>query len=43
MRSPYNENVGFMGYNVLAGGMLTGKYMDEAAAVDLDNPGTLHD
>jgi len=39
MMSPYNENVGFMGYNVLAGGMLTGKYMDEAAAVDLDNPG----
>ena len=27
--SPYNENVGFMAYNVLAGGMLTGKYMKE--------------
>jgi aryl-alcohol dehydrogenase-like predicted oxidoreductase len=26
--SPYNENVGFMAYNVLAGGMLTGKYLD---------------
>lgn len=25
--SPYNENVGFMAYNALAGGMLTGKYM----------------
>ena len=24
--SPYNENVGFMAYNALAGGMLTGKY-----------------
>jgi len=24
--SPYNENIGFMGYNILAGGMLTGKY-----------------
>jgi len=23
--SPYNENVGFMAYNALAGGMLTGK------------------
>lgn len=32
--SPYNENVGFMAYNVLAGGMLTGKYMDIPAAVD---------
>ena len=34
--SPYNENVGFMAYNALAGGMLTGKYMDIPAA--LDNP-----
>jgi len=25
--SPYNENVGFMAYNALAGGMLTGKYL----------------
>ena len=33
--SPYNENVGFMSYNALAGGMLTGKYMDEPAALDL--------
>ena len=34
--SPYNENVGFMSYNALAGGMLTGKYMDKPAAVDLN-------
>lgn len=27
--SPFNENVGFMAYNVLAGGMLTGKYMSD--------------
>lgn len=32
--SPYNENVGFMAYNALAGGMLTGKYLDTPAAVD---------
>jgi aryl-alcohol dehydrogenase-like predicted oxidoreductase len=32
--SPYNENVGFMAYNALAGGMLTGKYMDVPAALD---------
>jgi aryl-alcohol dehydrogenase-like predicted oxidoreductase len=32
--SPYNENVGFMSYNALAGGMLTGKYMDVPAALD---------
>lgn len=32
--SPYNENVGFMSYNALAGGMLTGKYMDIPAAMD---------
>ena len=25
--SPINENVGFMAYNVLAGGYLTGKYL----------------
>ena len=35
--SPAHENVGFMAYNVLAGGVLTGKYLDVAAAVD--NPG----
>ena len=27
--SPFNEDVGFMAYNVLAGGMLTGKYMSQ--------------
>jgi hypothetical protein len=32
--SPYNENVGFMAYNALAGGMLTGKYMSIPAALD---------
>jgi len=32
--SPYNENVGFMAYNALAGGMLTGKYLDIPAAFD---------
>jgi aryl-alcohol dehydrogenase-like predicted oxidoreductase len=32
--SPYNENVGFMAYNALAGGMLTGKYMEIPAAMD---------
>jgi len=32
--SPYNENVGFMAYNALAGGMLTGKYIDIPAAFD---------
>jgi len=32
--SPFNENVGFMSYNALAGGMLTGKYMDIPAALD---------
>ena len=32
--SPYNENVGFMSYNALAGGMLTGKYMERPAAID---------
>jgi len=32
--SPYHENVGFMGYNALAGGVLTGKYLDIPAAVD---------
>lgn len=32
--SKYNENVGFMAYNALAGGMLTGKYMEIPAALD---------
>jgi aryl-alcohol dehydrogenase-like predicted oxidoreductase len=32
--SPYWENVGFMAYNALAGGMLTGKYLDAPAAMD---------
>jgi aryl-alcohol dehydrogenase-like predicted oxidoreductase len=32
--SPFNENVGFMSYNALAGGVLTGKYMNIPAAVD---------
>jgi aryl-alcohol dehydrogenase-like predicted oxidoreductase len=32
--SPYNENVGFMAYNALAGGMLTGKYINKPAAID---------
>eukprot|EP00548_Thalassiothrix_antarctica_P011450 CAMPEP_0194161686 /NCGR_PEP_ID=MMETSP0152-20130528/79078_1 /TAXON_ID=1049557 /ORGANISM="Thalassiothrix antarctica, Strain L6-D1" /LENGTH=146 /DNA_ID=CAMNT_0038871501 /DNA_START=921 /DNA_END=1361 /DNA_ORIENTATION=+ len=32
--SPFNENVGFMSYNALAGGMLTGKYVDIPAASD---------
>ena len=34
--SPYNENVGFMSYNALAGGMLTGKYIKRPAALDND-------
>lgn len=32
--SPQNENAGFMAYNALAGGVLTGKYLKEPAAVD---------
>jgi len=32
--SPYNENVGFMAYNALAGGVLTGKYLEVPAALD---------
>merc|ERR1719223_1663183 len=46
--SKFNENVGFMGYNVLAGGMLTGKYLEippsvvdndeERAKKNLSNP-----
>lgn len=35
--SPFNENVGFMAYNALAGGMLTGKYLDVPAALDDPN------
>jgi len=35
--SPFNENVGFMAYNALAGGMLTGKYIDVSAAFDDPN------
>lgn len=33
--SPFNENVGFLSYNALAGGMLTGKYLDTPAAPDV--------
>lgn len=32
--SSINENVGFFAYNALAGGVLTGKYLDTPAAVD---------
>ncbi|KAL1514925.1 hypothetical protein AB1Y20_004004 [Prymnesium parvum] len=32
--SPLHENVGFMAYNILAGGVLTGKYLGSPAAVD---------
>ena len=32
--SPVHENVGFMAYNTLAGGVLTGKYLNQPAAVD---------
>jgi aryl-alcohol dehydrogenase-like predicted oxidoreductase len=32
--SPFWENTGFMAYNALAGGMLTGKYLEVPAAVD---------
>ena len=35
--APWNENVGFMAYNTLAGGMLTGKYLDVPAAADDSN------
>mmetsp|Transcript_43744 Transcript_43744/g.81786 ORF Transcript_43744/g.81786 Transcript_43744/m.81786 type:complete len:519 (-) Transcript_43744:427-1983(-) len=35
--SPFNENVGFMAYNALAGGVLTGKYLDVPAVPDDDN------
>eukprot|EP00965_Chrysotila_dentata_P193511 6175815-Pleurochrysis_carterae.AAC.3 len=36
--APVHENVGFFAYNVLAGGMLTGKYMQTPAAVDDTQP-----
>jgi len=39
--SPYNENVGFMSYNALAGGMLTGKYINIPAAPDDNNRSTV--
>lgn len=32
--SPIHENVGFLGYNALAGGYLTGKYLDSPPAID---------
>ena len=32
--SPAMENTGFMAYDVLAGGVLTGKYLKEPAAID---------
>lgn len=35
--APWNEDVGFMAYNTLAGGMLTGKYLDVPAAADDSN------
>lgn len=34
--SPYNENVGFMSYNALARGMITGKYINKPDALDND-------
>ena len=37
--SPMQENVGFMAYDVLAGGILTGKYLKEPAAIDSFNLG----
>jgi aryl-alcohol dehydrogenase-like predicted oxidoreductase len=37
--SPLHLNTGFMAYNVLAGGMLTGKYLDVPAGVDDENEG----
>lgn len=33
--SPINENTGFLAYNALAGGMLTGKYLEVPAAGDI--------
>ena len=37
--SPMLENTGFMAYNALAGGVLTGKYLKEPAAIDSYNAG----
>lgn len=37
--SPMQENTGFMAYDVLAGGVLTGKYLQEPAAYDQFNAG----
>ena len=34
-----DENAGFMAYNALAGGVLTGKYLERPAAVDDPDPG----
>ena len=39
--SPLHENAGFMAYNALAGGVLTGKYLDRPAAVDDPDPGSM--
>ena len=36
--APWNENVGFLAYNSLAGGVLTGKYLGVPASVDDPNP-----
>ena len=33
--SPLHENTGFMAYNALAGGVLTGKYLDRRVVVVL--------
>jgi len=35
--APWNEDVGFLAYNTLAGGMLTGKYLGAPAACDDPN------
>jgi len=35
--APWNENVGFLAYNTLAGGVLTGKYLDVPASPDDPN------
>ena len=36
--APWNQNVGFLAYNTLAGGVLTGKYLDTPASADDPNP-----
>lgn len=38
--SPYNENVGFMAYNALAGGMLTGKVRSEGLQISYSSQST---